>query len=128
MNLHISCIRKSSIQPSNLKLNFSVGKSQQGDKSFKYFVKWNEKEGGHYFESKLAGDWDLEMEMIDAIACDGETGQYPPTEIFKIGCVPKLNDDVIAYYYDSTHSKFIIAYKGKSILKFTNCCSFDIDF
>ena len=85
-----------------------------GDKSYKYFVYWNDySTGGRYFESKLADDWNLGMTKISATACDGETGRYPPSKIFKIGCDVQLNDDVIAYYYDSTHSRYTIAYKGK---------------
>ena len=81
-----------------------------GDKTYKYLVHWNNyTTGGRYYECRLIGDWNPSTEKIDVIASDGGEATVPPSKIFKIGCEVQLNDDVMAYYWDSS----ITLYRGK---------------
>ena len=72
-------------------------KAQKG--KYNYFVLWNHKStGGRFYESNIVGRWDESASSHMMQGHDGDRKTFTNDNIFMIGCVPKVNDDVIAYW------------------------------
>ena len=66
--------------------------------NFNYFMLWDYLvTGGRYFESTLVGQWNSTFTRQTIKANDGIKYTIKKERIFTIGCVAKINDDVIAY-------------------------------
>ena len=86
-----------------------VGRSQKGNRTYRYFVKWDDaKTGGRFFECSIVGNWNKGMPLVTVRTHTGNTGKYDLSSIFKIGCPPEVGDDVIAYWDNRPY-----AFKGK---------------
>ena len=64
-----------------------------------------EKSGGRFFECSVKRHGGY----VQVLTHDGDTGDYHRSQVYKIGCSPRLGDDVIAYWDDGDY-----AFAGKS--------------